>query len=254
MPASGACLILSERDGTGQQLAQVLTRDGRACFVAIRGTEPRRIDETTFEVPDAPDALMEALRELPLPAALSDVILMWGSQAAEAETLDADALGQAARVTGGGALGVLQFLLDRGYSGTVWLVSRGAQPVKPGVPLPGLAQSLLWGMARPLGIEASELDCRCVDLDAQGESSAQVELLAQEIRRRAEVAEDQVAYRDGRYVARLRRAESRKLVEASAERVEAFRPDRTYLVAGGLGRLGLLTAELLASRGHATWC
>lgn len=249
VPASGACLILSERDGTGQQLAQVLTRDGRACFVAIRGTQPHRIDETTFEVPDSPEALVEALRELPLPAALSDVILMWGSHTEEAETLDADALGQAARVTGGGALGLLQFLLDRGYSGTVWLVSRGAQPVKPGVPLPGLAQSLLWGMARPLAIEASELDCRCVDLDAQGEPSAQVELLAQEIRRRAEVAEDQVAYRDGRYVARLQRVESRKLVEPSAERVDAFRADRSYLVAGGLGRLGLLTAELLASRG-----
>nr|WP_255216985.1 beta-ketoacyl reductase [Myxococcus sp. AM010] len=104
-------------------------------------------------------------------------------------------------------------------------------------------------MARPLAIEASELDCRCVDLDAHGEPSAQVELLARELRHRAEVAEDQVAYRDGRYVARLRRVESRTLVEASAERVEAFRADRSYLVAGGLGRLGLLTAELLASRG-----
>lgn len=249
VPASGACLILSERDGTGQQLARALTRDGRTCFVALRGTESRRIDETTFEVPDAPEALVEALRALPLPAPLSDVILLWGSQGAEAESLDADALGQAARMTGGGALGLLQFLLDRAYSGTVWLVSHGAQPVTPGAPLPGLAQSLLWGLARPLAIEASELDCRCVDLDAQGDSSAQVELLVQELRRRAEVTEDQVAYRDGRYVARLRRVESRKLVEASSERIEAFRADRSYLVAGGLGRLGLVTAELLASRG-----
>ncbi|AEI67810.1 hybrid non-ribosomal peptide synthetase/type I polyketide synthase [Corallococcus macrosporus] len=249
VPSSGACLVLTERDGVGQPLAEALTRDGRTCFVAIRGTAARRIDETTFEVPDAPEALAEALRSMSLPSSVSDVIFVWGGHGADVETLDADGLGRAARVSGGGALGLLQFLLDRGYAGAVWLVSRGAQPVTAGAPLPGLAQSLLWGMARPLAIEASELDCRCVDLDANGDAGAQAELLAQEIRRRPDVAENQVAYRDGRYVARLRRVESRKLVGPAAERVEAFRADRSYLVAGGLGRLGLLTAELLVSRG-----
>ncbi|WP_426752692.1 amino acid adenylation domain-containing protein [Myxococcus sp. Y35] len=247
--SSGACLILADRAGVGDGLAQALARDGRTCLVAFRGTTLRQVGARTFEVPESPEALAEALATLPLPGDLSDVVLLWGAEGPEVETLDADGLGRFARVGAGGALGLLQFLLGRGYSGAVWLVSRGAQPVKPEAPLPGLAQSLLWGMARPLAIEASELDCRCVDLDPQGAPQAQAELLAQELRLRSAVTENQVAYRDGRYVARLRRVESRSLVAAPAERGAPLRADRSYLVAGGLGRLGLLTAELLASRG-----
>ncbi len=249
VPGSGPCLILADQAGFGRQLAQELARDGRTCFLAFRGPAVRRLDETSFEVPGEPAALAEALRTLELPGSISDVIQLWGLDAPDAEGLDAEGLGQSTLLGGGGALGLLQFLMGRGYSGAVWLISRGAQPVKPGLPLPGISQSLLWGLARPLAIESSELDCRCVDLDPQGEAKAQADLLAREIRRRSEVADNQVAYRGGRYVARLRRAEARKLAASPAERVKSFRADRSYLVAGGLGRLGLLTAELLANRG-----
>ncbi|GHG75403.1 non-ribosomal peptide synthetase/type I polyketide synthase [Comamonas sp. JC664] len=247
--ASGPCLVLADRAGVGDALAQALARDGRPCVVAFQGAALRQVDARTFEVPAEPEALAEALRSLPLPADLSDVILLWGVDGPDAETLDAEGLGQTARVGGGAALGLLQFLLNRGYAGAVWLVSRGAQPVTAGASLPGLAQSLLWGMARPLAIEASELDCRCVDLDPQGAPDVQAALLAREVRARTETADNQVAYRDGRYVARLRRVASRKVAAPASVRSEALRADRTYLVAGGLGRLGLLTAELLASRG-----
>jgi len=246
---SGACLILADRAGVGEALARSLEREGRTCVVAFRGTAHRQVDARTFELPEA---LSEGLAALPLPGDLSDVVLLWGAEGPDVETLDAHGVGEAARKGGGAALELLQFLLGRGYASAVWLVSRGAQPVKPGAPLPGLVQSLLWGMARPLAIEASELDCRCVDLDPQGAPEAQAELLARELRLRSVVADNQVAYRDGRYVARLRRAESRGLAASPAERGEVVRPDRSYLVAGGLGRLGLLTAELLASRGART--
>ncbi|MFE8598038.1 amino acid adenylation domain-containing protein [Archangium violaceum] len=250
-PASGngPCLILADRAGLGRRLARELERDGRTCFLVFQGLAARRLDETSFEVPGEPAALAEALRALDLPGSLSDAVLLWGLDGPEAERLEEESLGQAAMLGCGGGLGLLQYLIGRGYSNAVWLVTRGAQPVATGQPLPGLAQSLLWGMTRPLSIESSELDCRCVDLDPRGEAKTQVDALVQEIRRRSEVADNQVAWRDGRYVARLRRAEVRTLAATPVERTGLFRPDRSYLVAGGLGRLGLLTAEFLAHRG-----
>ncbi|MDC0708175.1 amino acid adenylation domain-containing protein [Stigmatella sp. ncwal1] len=251
VPASGSrpCLILADRAGFGRQLAEELTRGGRTCFLAFRGPAFRRLDETSVEVPGEPAALAEALRAWDLPGSFSDAVLLWGLDGPEAEGMDGESLGEATVLGGGGALGLLQYLMGRGYSDAVWLISQGAQPVRPGQPLPGIAQSVLWGMARPIAIESSELDCRCVDLDPRGEQSVQVGMLAQEIRRRSKVADNQVAYREGRYVARLRRTEARKLAAKPVERVQLFRPDRSYLVAGGLGRLGLLTAELLATKG-----
>jgi|GEM_PF-1585768 len=246
---NGPCLILADRGGLGRQLADALARDGRSSVLAFRGPAFRRIDETSFEVPAEPAALAEALGALELPGPLSDAILLWGLDGPTADDLDGKKLGESNLLGAGAGLGLLQYLIKQGHSRGVWLVTRGAQPVESGLPLPGIAQSLLWGMARPLPIESSELDCRCVDLDPRVAVNTQVESLAREIRRRAEVTDDQVAFRGGRYVARLRRTDSRQLSSTPGAREELFHPDRSYLVVGGLGRLGLLTAGFLAHRG-----
>ncbi|AGC47287.1 non-ribosomal peptide synthetase [Myxococcus stipitatus DSM 14675] len=246
---SGPCLILADDAGLGHKLARALERDGRTCLLAFRGQTLRTLDDKSFELPEDPEALADALRTLSLPASLSDVILLWGLDGADSEDLEGERLDADARRGCGSGLGLLRYLIDRGYSEAVWLITRGAQAVASGQPLSGLAQSLLWGMARPLAIESSELDVRCVDLDPRGEAGAQVEALAREVRGRAGMADNQVAFREGRFVARLRRAESREVVAESSRDAGPVRSDRTYLVVGGLGRLGLLTAELLAHRG-----
>ncbi|WP_163864652.1 non-ribosomal peptide synthetase/type I polyketide synthase [Myxococcus eversor] len=247
----GPCLILADERGLGRQLAQALERDGRTCFLAFRGQTLRTLDDKHFELPEDPEALADALRTLGLPASLSDVILLWGLDGADAEDLDPAHLDADTLRGCGSGLGLLRYLIERGYSEAVWLVTRGAQAVVAGQPLPGIAQSLLWGMARPVAIESSELDVRCVDLDPSSESDAQVEAIVRELHGRSEVADNQVAFRGGRRVARLRRVASREVMTASSMRVESdsIRADRSQLVVGGLGRLGLLTAELLARRG-----
>ncbi|WP_426746181.1 amino acid adenylation domain-containing protein [Myxococcus faecalis] len=247
----GPCLILADERGLGLQLARALERDGRTCFIAFRGQTFRAIGDTRFELPEDPEVLAEALRTLRLPASLSDVILLWGLDGADSEDLDPASLDADARRGCGGGLGLLRYLIERGYSQAVWWVTRGAQAVVTGQSLPGIAQSLLWGLARPVAIESSELDVRCVDLDPRSAPDAQVEALTRELHARTEVADNQVAFRGGRQVARLRRVSAREVLPASSRRAgaDAVREDRTYLVVGGLGRLGLLTAELLANRG-----
>jgi acyl transferase domain-containing protein/aryl carrier-like protein len=85
----------------------------------------------------------------------------------------------------------------------LWLVTRGAQAVRPGAPVSPL-QSALWGLGRTIAHEAPRLSLRMVDLDPTPDSTEVSQLLA-ELSRDSE--EDCLALRrDGRYVPRLDRA------------------------------------------------
>jgi len=220
--------------------------------LASRGPRLRTPDEADLELPADPEALAEAVASLRFPEPVTDVVLLWGLDCADAEDLDGARLEAATLLGCGGGLGLLRGLMSRGHAQAVWLVTRGAQPVVPGQRLGGLAQALLWGLARPLAIEASELNCRCVDLDPEADVELQARQLASELEARARVAETQVAYRGGRFVARLREVDPARVVAPRREGAPVLRAEASYLVAGGLGRLGLLTAEHLAARGART--
>ena len=85
----------------------------------------------------------------------------------------------------------------------LWLVTRGAQSVRPDEPV-SLPQTALWGIARTAALEIPNVRWRRVDLEA-GASGAE-ELLSELSR---PDSEDQIAYRGGRrLVARLVRAEA----------------------------------------------
>jgi NAD(P)-dependent dehydrogenase (short-subunit alcohol dehydrogenase family) len=107
--------------------------------------------------------------------------------------------------------------------------------------VPRLAQAPLWGFASVLALEHPELRCLRLDLDAE---EVDVDRLVGEIR--AHDREDRVVHRrQRRYVARLQPAND--LVDDAQEITP--RPDATYLITGGLGPLGLATAEWLIEHG-----
>ncbi|NJO77333.1 MAG: methyltransferase [Cyanobacteria bacterium RM1_2_2] len=94
----------------------------------------------------------------------------------------------------------------------LWLVTRGA--VATGMaaePLPGFAQSLLWGIGKTIGLEHPEFGCVCVDLDPADSPDRQADLLLAEIQvsSRQSLCEQQVVFRQQqRYVARLSRCQN----------------------------------------------
>ena len=164
----------------------------------------------------------------------------------------------AARLGCGSVLQLTQTLAgvdsrDREYDPPrLWLVTRGAQPGLPGDDGSGLAQSPLIGMARALAREIPELASTLIDLDpllAAGNAATQLlpELQSGD-------GEEEIALRMGqlrmgqlrmsqRFVPRLRRA------RLAAPRQTVIRPDRSYLITGGWGGIGLLLAEWLADHG-----
>ena len=159
-----------------------------------------------------------------------------------------------ARRASGSALALLQGVDASGVvpATGVWLITRGGQVLDPkcaGEP----AGALLWGLGRTAIREAAHLQPRMVDLDQQASAVD----LAEELLHPDH--ETQIAHRAGvRRVARLARAgdgteqpvPSRGSPDGSGPLSNGhIRPDRSYLVTGGLGGVGLAVAGWLADRG-----
>jgi acyl transferase domain-containing protein/acyl carrier protein len=120
----------------------------------------------------------------------------------------------------------------------LWLVSRGAQPVVEG--RLAIEQAPIAGLSLVIGQEHPELQCCLLDLDPDADDTA---ALADELLHPG--LEARVAWRSGvRYVARIVPVSG--ILPSGAPTIRA---DRTYLITGGLGALGLLTAKALANLG-----
>jgi NAD(P)-dependent dehydrogenase (short-subunit alcohol dehydrogenase family)/acyl carrier protein len=100
-----------------------------------------------------------------------------------------------------------------------------------------------------MALEHPELRCTGIDLGpAAGEEDA--EHLMRELA--AKDREDQIALRgEGRYAARLTRLEDREaqIVPVRREAAIRLRADRSYVITGGLGGLGLVLARWLVEQG-----
>ena len=126
----------------------------------------------------------------------------------------------------------------------LWLLTRGGQPVLAGERV-AAAQAPIWGLGKTIAFELPELRCTLVDLDPSAEGVITVGLLTDELL--ADGDEDQVALRGGRrLVARL--LPYRTSASCSA-RPMGFRGDRSYLITGGLGGLGLTVAAWMVEQG-----
>ena len=126
----------------------------------------------------------------------------------------------------------------------LWLVTRGAQSVNPEEPI-AVEQSALWGLGKVISFELPELKCIRIDLDRQQSIAESVPLLVKQIS--TDDREDQIAFRDGvRFVLRLLPFMNTASFSAPAI---SLRADSTYLITGGMGGLGLKTAEWMVRKG-----
>jgi natural product biosynthesis luciferase-like monooxygenase protein len=250
--APGRWLLLV---GAGQSVAA-----GTALSDALRGAGAAEVLVRPVGVSD-PEDLTRAVAQASAAAPLRGIVLLAALDTpGEPEAPDIERA-QACGVEA--ALRLVHACLERGdpaATGRVWLVSRGAQPAG-GAPVTasGVAQAPLWGFGRVLAAEHPALWGGLLDLAPSGASSAQgTAALAAVLL--GERAEDQLALRDGRLLApRLDRAPELAAPAAAGahERETVPRPQTplttsdqgTWLLAGGLGELGVALARQLVARG-----
>jgi acyl transferase domain-containing protein/SAM-dependent methyltransferase len=126
--------------------------------------------------------------------------------------------------------------------GQLWVVTRGSQRVGSEVMGSAIAGAPLWGLGRTIALEHPGIWGGLIDLDPSESAKSQAGVLIKSLT--ATDGEDQIAFRAGtRHVARLKRHDGPAQVPAS------FNADRSYLITGGLGGLGLVVARWMVEHG-----
>ena len=136
----------------------------------------------------------------------------------------------------------------------LYLVTRGAQMINGETGTVSLAGAPLWGLGRVIVYEHPELRCKRIDADPSAGPESLRELVAELGREPSATGdEDEIVLRgDKRLAPSL--IQGRQTKDASG----SYRPrqDRTYLITGGLGGIGLRLASWLVARGarHLAVC
>ncbi|HUL75997.1 MAG TPA: beta-ketoacyl synthase N-terminal-like domain-containing protein [Vicinamibacteria bacterium] len=233
----GRWLICADSVGVGRSLAAALRERGESCSLVRPSFATGRQDEMPLD-PERREDAARLIRETAKP--LRGVVHLWGLDATNPAPPSA-LLGEQ-RALCAGVVHLSQALSENAAPGArLFLVTRGAMPVggSPVVP----AQATLWGLARGIALEQPETWGAIIDLDPQGSADEAAAKLIEEILDPG--ADDQVALRrSDRLVPRLESAPVARLPTAPA-----WRPDRAYLVTGGLGGLGLKLARWLVDGG-----
>jgi acyl transferase domain-containing protein/acyl carrier protein len=235
-PQIGKWLILADIGGVGKTLVEHLQKQGNSCILVYPGESYESKGDSTWVINPSNTADFERL--LNEVTQLQGVIHLWNLDTAKSEVTIAEL--EKSQVLGcGSVLSLVQALTRHNDLPRLWLVTRGAQPVKT---LPEVTQASLWGMGKVIALEHPEIFGGMVDLSPEP-TLQEISLLLSEIADAQ--GEDHFAYRGKqRYVARL----VRKQLPANVESC-SISPDRTYLITGGLGALGLKVAEWLVGQG-----
>ena len=235
-PESGDWLVVADAGGVAETLAGRIRADGGRCTLV--GAE------------DAGAALAAAARDGAAPqerAAPLNVVFAAALDAPASEALSPGELERSLRTVCGGAVALEQAMAEHGAERSpprLWIVTRDALAAGAGDRVEGVAAASLSGLARAIATEHPELWGGLVDLDRECSADDAARLTVERIA--AGGGEHQVAIRAGTtLVPRLRP----KPAGAGAPHTPAPSPDATYLIAGGLGPLGLALARRLAEQG-----
>jgi acyl transferase domain-containing protein len=239
-PVRSSWIVLVDRGGTGGALVTALRERGEDCIEVRVGAETTIDSAEAWSLdPRDPQAFTRLMAAAP--ANVRAVIDCWSLDVCSLTDSTTASLDDAAVLGCGAALHTLRALVDAGMSARLWVLTRQAVKTRGGDSLQGAAQASVWGLGRVASLEVPESWGGLIDLDDRPARD-----LAGEVLREIEArdGDDQVALRpDGRWVPRIVRAQQVQL------RTLPLRSDSTYLIAGGLGSIGLHLAREMARQG-----
>ncbi|HEX4038892.1 MAG TPA: SDR family NAD(P)-dependent oxidoreductase [Acidobacteriaceae bacterium] len=217
--ASSRWLIVPDRKGVATALAEQLRQSGAAVTLA------RSSDELSSLLRDPFDFVLHAAPlDHDTPAELDDASLTAG------------------RTVLMGAIATARALLSAANRGRLWIATRGAQPVLAGGDGTNAIHAQLWGLGRTFGQENPDSWGGLVDLDPAATVEEMASALISSIG--CSGREDEIAFRAGRtYVARMVRHKD------SSDGSWKPAADRTVLITGGAGGLGLQICSWMAEHG-----
>lgn len=237
-------VVFCDAQGLGRQLAQQLSALGNQVYEVEPGRRFRRNDDTRFMIDPVDDQQFNQLLDTVLAdGPIQRAYYLWNCHAAEGQVQRLSDLELRIEDGSCGFLNLLRSLGQRAKKPiALTLVTQQAVAVQPGEMLyPEGATA--WGLARVARQEYRKLKIRAVDVPADWDARQSAATLLNE----PPITESgEIAWRnEGRFAPQLARVQP----SAAGGRAWRIRSGGTYLVTGGLGGLGLTTAEWLADKG-----
>lgn len=241
-------LIFSDAQGVGQTLKARLEGLAAEVFEVFSGPEFRKISERRFECnPLRPSDFRQLFESLPLAKRSGGIeaVFLWALDLHCKPDSSADKLQEEAISLSNAAMSMARELAgkDGAQGSSLHLVTRSFHATARTASVGGVVASTLWGLGKSLALEVPKLFCKRIDLPSS-DSERQADTLCRELNSRD--GEDQVAWgEETRRVARLSREDFRRK-DDGAGKIEG---ERTYLITGGMGSLGLKLAKWLVQEG-----
>ncbi len=245
-PLDGKWLIFTDRGGLGDALVGPTSPLGRSSVLVSAGSSYQKLASDRFQIdPAKPEDHQRLLQDVfEDDGRCAGVVFLPSLDATPFDrTTPASLVTDLVHATVSAAH-ALQALLRHGFGDMppLFLVTRGAQSVLPNDPV-SVAQSPILGLGKSIAMEHPEVDCRNIDLSPYP-SEHDAALLLRELGSKRN--EGPIALRgQSRHGARLVRG----TWEMPLDKNVNIRPDRTYLLTGGLGGLGLSLATWLVEQG-----
>ncbi len=251
----GDWLIFADRGEISRKLAAMLNDRGGSCRIVTAGSEFKLNDNGNVEInPDNSEDYIKLFNENPVNKGYKGVLYLWGLDIED--YLSESGNGGLNRVRKNGEQGSLMSNLQslvnlvKAMVGSgdlqhprLWIGTKAAQDIGVGQKLFNVGQSSLWGLASVIALEHPKLKCVRIDLDAS-DNNDDPDVILNEILNPA--VNDSIAWRNNlRYVARLGRLE----MDKNESQISFAVPDSSYLITGGLGVLGLKTAQWMVDKG-----
>ena len=242
----GNWLIFADSTGVGESIAAQLQQEGNECILVYRGETYQNNQAGIYQVNPSNIQDFEQLYQTITSnhqLSLQKVIHLWSLDATSPKKLTTASLAEAQLLGCGSVVHLLQSLVTNAESTlpNLWLITRGTQAVLSEAENLTVAASPLWGLGRTIAFEHPQFWGGLIDLDPHS-SKDEVEILLQQIMNSH--IEDHLAIREGKtYVPRLV-----KHFPQGAQPL-SLSADATYIITGGLGALGLQTAEWMAAKG-----
>lgn len=242
----GSWLIFADLGGVGQALVELLEGRGESCVLVSQGEAYEIVEAGHWRIDHTnPKHFQQLFHEVLRTSGRQcrGVVHLWSLDTVLAEDLTISSLKEAQAQGCGSVLHLVQALAQvESEFPRLWLVTRGAQAVGQAQATVQVQQAPLWGLGRVIALEHPDFNCVRLDLEPSGEAD-EIQALFEELW--SPDKEDQIAYRQGvRHVARLVRRPS----QASFHQ-PLIHKNSSYLIAGGLGALGLKVAHWMVEQG-----
>ncbi|MEM7134161.1 MAG: type I polyketide synthase [Chloroflexota bacterium] len=250
---AGLWLLFAQSQGVAAKLATQLQTQGQSIVFVVPGQEYELQEQVATLNPTRPEDTQRLLAELSAQGhSLRQVLYLWNEDDLLGQTIpkdDSDNTPDAVLQLCGGLLHLVQALANAELRLNLWLITSQSQAIDDQANLAmHVSQAPLWGLAQTIRAEHPEFNCRSLDLesldsDALGVDDSDSDIAGLLAELLTNGTESQIVYRQGvRYVQRLER-------HSLAEKETEIHSDGSYLITGGLGGLGLQTAQSLAHAG-----